>query len=169
MSTMLIRNGTRQPHSRNAAPGETTPVMRAMTPEARSIPSGTPSWGKAPARPRRLAGACSTAMRTAPPHSPPAETPWMMRRSSRRMGAAIPICENVGRTPMSVVAAPMRMSVITSIARRPITSPKWPARNAPSGRKRKLMPTVAKESRRAMSLPAGLKNSSAKTRAAPVA
>ncbi len=85
------------------------------------------------------------------------------------MGAAMPTWENVGSTPMRVVAAPMRIRVMTSIARRPITSPKWPARKAPSGRKRKLMPTVANESRRAMSLPAGLKKSSANTRAAPVA
>ena len=62
-------------------------AMRAMTPEASSRPSGTPICGDAPNGPRLSAGACSTAMRTAPPHSPPAETPCTMRSRISRIGA----------------------------------------------------------------------------------
>ena len=45
---------------------------------------------------------------------------------------------------MSAVAAPMAMRVMMRTTRRPSLSPKWPARNAPEGRKGKLIPTVAK-------------------------
>ena len=63
----------------------------------------------------------------------------------------------------------MRMSVITSIALRPMRSPKWPARNAPRGRKRKLTPTVANEMIVAACGPAGAKKSWPKTSPAALA
>ena len=45
----------------------------------------------APNRPRRCLGAYSTDMSAAPPHSPPAEMPCMMRRRISRIGAAMPM------------------------------------------------------------------------------
>src|SRR5699024_7139872 len=62
----------------------------ARTPEDRRRPIETPICGKDPRSPRDLSSACSTASRTAPPHSPPAETPWMMRRTMSRIGAMAP-------------------------------------------------------------------------------
>jgi len=59
---------------------------------------------------------------------------------------------------MRAVEMPMRMSVHISTGLRPYLSPRWPARNAPRGRNKKLTPTVAKATR-ALSAPSGAKNS----------
>ena len=42
-------------------------------------------------RARRPGGACSTAIRAAPPHSPPADRPCSSRSATSRIGAATPI------------------------------------------------------------------------------
>ncbi len=48
---------------------------------------------------------------------------------------------------MSVVAAPMSSRVSTSMRLRPSRSPNRPARTAPRGRNKKLMPIVDREIR----------------------
>ncbi len=70
--------------------------------------------------------------------------------------------------PISAVAAPIRMSVHISTTLRPTLSPKWPARKAPSGRNRKLIPTVAKPIRMLFA-PSGAKKSCPKTSPTAVA
>ncbi len=157
----------RHPQARNCSPGAIA-VMIAMTPDASSRPSGTPICGEAPKTPRFFLGACSTAMSTAPPHSPPAEMPCRMRSSTSRIGAPTPMTSAVGSTPISAVAAPIRISVHISTRLRPSLSPKWPARKAPSGRNRKLMPTVANP-RMTVFVPSAEKNSCPKTRPTAVA
>ena len=47
VSPMDSRNGTRQPHCKNASPGAIT-VISASTPEDNNSPVGTPTWGPAP-------------------------------------------------------------------------------------------------------------------------
>lgn len=54
-------------------------------------PTGTPSWTKLPYQPRRPDGACSVAISTAPPHSPPTARPCSSRSVTSRTGAATPI------------------------------------------------------------------------------
>ncbi len=91
MSVTESRNGTRHPHAANCA-GVVAAVMTHRTPVARISPIGTPIWGKAPNMPRLPRGACSTASRAAPPHSPPAEKHWRTRSRIRAAGAVAPIC-----------------------------------------------------------------------------
>jgi hypothetical protein len=38
----------------------------------------------------RFSGACSLAISTAPPHSPPTDMPWMMRSTTKPIGAQTP-------------------------------------------------------------------------------
>ena len=144
ISTMDSRNGTRQPQAAKSSL-DMLLLRKNSRPVARIMPTGTPICGYAPNMPRLLMGACSTAIRAAPPHSPPAEKPWMIRRVISRMGAQTPIWLYVGSMPISAVAAPIMTRVNTSMALRPSRSPRWPATTAPSGRNRKLMPMRAKE------------------------
>ncbi|MGX1471763.1 UNVERIFIED_CONTAM: hypothetical protein RKD50_000571 [Streptomyces canus] len=60
-------------------------------------------------------------------------------------GALMPMEADDGTRPIRVVETPMSSRVAISIARRPSRSPRWPASAAPTGRKKKLMPMVAKE------------------------
>ncbi len=80
----------------------------------------------------------------------------------------MPIDACVGRQPIRNVATPMIMSEVTSIALRPMRSPKCPKITPPSGRAAKPTANVPK----AESVPiSGLepgKNSSPKTSAAAV-
>ena len=90
ISTTRDRNGTRQPHARNVALGQRADSS-ANTPVDSSSPAGTPICGQ-----RRGARAvrrpeCSTAISTAPPHSPPTPKPWTNRSSTSRIGAQTPI------------------------------------------------------------------------------
>ena len=59
---------------------------------AYSTPTGNPSCTSDPYSPRRPAGACSTTISTAPPHSPPKPMPWMNRSTTSNSGAQTPIC-----------------------------------------------------------------------------
>src|ERR671917_1751392 len=69
MRITLRRNGTRQPQVRSASPERDD--IRAKAPVPSTRPAGTPICGQLALRPRLRSGACSTAMSTAPPHSPP--------------------------------------------------------------------------------------------------
>ena len=89
ISTTLNRNGIRQPQDRNAASEVVCWTVRKTTVD-RNRPAGTPICGQLPKKPRRPLGACSTDIRTAPPHSPPTPMPWAMRNSTRMTGAQIP-------------------------------------------------------------------------------
>jgi hypothetical protein len=90
ISTALSRNGTRQPQARKAASEVVCWTIRNTTVD-RNRPAGTPICGQLPKKPRRPGGACSTDIRTAPPHSPPTPTPWAMRSSTRMTGAQMPM------------------------------------------------------------------------------
>ena len=57
-----------------------------------TMPAGRPSATTLPKSPRRPGGACSTDMRTAPPHSPPSANPWTKRKIVSSAGAHAPIC-----------------------------------------------------------------------------
>ncbi len=69
---------------------------------------------------------------------------------------------------MQKVAIPINSSVVTSIALRPILSPKWPKNTPPNGLAAKPTPNVAKASSVPMSGSDSGKNSGAKTTAAAV-
>lgn len=94
-SSTLTRKQARQPQARNASSGSRLASMKA--PEARNKPPGTPMWAKLPKKPRRRAGAnstaSSTARRTRPRRRCPAGCaarpggPAPRRRSGRTSGA----------------------------------------------------------------------------------
>ena len=87
-STMLRRNGIRQPQARNSA----SPVReadRASTSVESTTPVGAPALVKLVHRPRREE-ACSADISAAPPHSPPTAMPCTTRRSTSRIGAHTP-------------------------------------------------------------------------------
>ena len=142
-NTMLNRNGSRHPHASNCA-GEVNVVTARNSSCARISPAGTPTCENEPYAPRLAGGACSTAISAAPPHSPPADTPWSNRSTTSRTGAATPIWSYVGSRPTPTVAAPITRSDATSIALRPTRSPKWPHSTPPNGRARIPTPSVAK-------------------------
>ena len=165
-SSTLSRKQARQPHARNASSGSR--LARANAPEARNRPPGTPMWAKLPKKPRRSAGANSTASRTAPPYSPPTPMPWRMRRATSRIGAQTPIWSYVGSRPIRAVPAPMMTSVQISIVLRPIRSPKWPKISPPTGRARKPTAKVPNAANCAAGPSRPLKNSLSKTSPAAV-
>ena len=84
-STMLTRKQARQPQARNASSGSSPASENA--PAASTSPPGTPMWAKLPKKPRRSAGAYSTASSTAPPYSPPTPMPWSTRSTTSAIGA----------------------------------------------------------------------------------
>ena len=132
----------RQPQLRNSS-SESPDTARNARFDV-STPTGTPNWAKLPYRARRRDEACSVAMSTAPPHSPPTPKPCTRRSSTSRIGAPMPIAAKVGRTPIRKVAPPVSSRVSTSIDLRPIRSPKCPITAAPSGRATKPTAKVAK-------------------------
>ncbi len=89
-STMLIRNGTRQPQVRNASPDIELNTSTARL--ARNNPDGTPNCGQDATKPRwRLVRAHSIDSSTEPPHSPPTPTPWMKRSTVSRTAPQMPM------------------------------------------------------------------------------
>ncbi len=136
-STMLSRNGTRQPQERNASSGRV--ATSVTTPADSTEPSGAPSCVKLDHRPRRdpcACSACSTTISIAPPHSPPIAMPCTTRRATSRTGAQTPIASYVGSSPMRKLPQPIRTMVSSIIDLRPIRSPKCPNTMPPSGRAR---------------------------------
>jgi hypothetical protein len=130
---MLTRNGTRHAHALKVA-SDVSARTSANTVVESARPAGTPICGHEPKKPRLFLGACSTAISTAPPHSPPTPMPCTKRRVTSRIGAITPIDANVGRQPIRNVAVPMISRASTSIDLRPTRSPKWPNTMPPSGR-----------------------------------
>ena len=65
----------------------------ARTPLAMRLPAGGPIWAAEDQKPRLLGSPNSLDSSTAPPHSPPTPMPWARRRSTRMMGAQMPITE----------------------------------------------------------------------------
>lgn len=88
-SAAEARNGTRQPQETKASSGSWL-MARKLTVE-RVLPTGEPCWANAPYSTDLPLGACSEAIRTEPPHSPPRPMPWIMRMQTRRIGAAMPM------------------------------------------------------------------------------
>ncbi len=70
---------------------------------------------------------------------------------------------------MANVARPIKSSEPTSVALRPMRSPKWPNTTEPKGRAIKATPNVAIDAKRAVLPPAEAKNKSGKTETAAVA
>ena len=142
-STMLARNGNRQPRDERLVE---QPEHLVTAPVESSRPIGTPSCGHEEYQPRRSSGACSTQSSTAPPHSPPRPMPCSIRSSTRSRGAATPIESYVGSRPIAKVDRPMIIIVTTSIGLRPSRSPRWPKRTPPIGRVMKPAAKVVKAS-----------------------
>ena len=165
-STTLSRKQARQPQARKASSGSWLAIANA--PEARNRPPGTPMCAKLPKKPRRSAGANSTASSTAPPYSPPTPMPWRIRSTTSRIGAQTPIWSYDGSRPIAAVPTPMITSVQISIVLRPIRSPKWPKMKPPSGRARKPTAKVPNAANWAAGPLRPLKNSWSKTRPAAV-
>ena len=90
ISKALPRKGMRQPQASRSS-GDSEVAMARKARLAIMVPAGTPICTHEPYKPRWWAGACSTAINTAPPHSPPSARPWMMRRLSSRIGAHTPM------------------------------------------------------------------------------
>ncbi|MNE02287.1 hypothetical protein D3C80_947580 [compost metagenome] len=90
ISSPLIRNGIRQPQLIRSS--VSIAVMKRKAISASSRPAGLPHWANEAKNTLRPLGACSLAISTAPPHSPPTEMPCSRRRNIRPMGAQIPAC-----------------------------------------------------------------------------
>ena len=72
------------------------------------------------------------------------------------IGARIPICAYVGRTPTSAVEIPITLIVTRNVNLRPTISPMRPKTAAPKGRTAKPAPKVASDaSRAAVASPVG--------------
>ena len=121
-STMDSRNGIRQPQLLKSA-SEVLPCTSLTMPVDSSRPSGTPSCGQLAKKPRRRCEPHSIDSSTEPPHSPPTPMPWMIRRTTSRIGAAMPQVARPGSRPIRNVAMPISISVHTRVALRPIRSP----------------------------------------------
>ncbi|KAG1372428.1 hypothetical protein G6F59_018581 [Rhizopus arrhizus] len=87
--TMDSRNGRRQPQLRKSSLGRSETIRN--TPVARIRPMGLPYCGADASNVRHLGGACSAAISTAPPHSPPTAMPCTSRNATSRMTAARPM------------------------------------------------------------------------------
>ena len=114
-------------------------------------------------------GAFSTASSTAPPHSPPRPSPWPKRHNESSAGAATPIDAYVGSAPIATVEMPIVSSAATSVALRPMRSPKWPNRAEPIGRATNAIANVASEASVAEAGSVAGKNSRGNTSTAAVA
>ena len=136
-STALARNGTRHPTRKNLRVGR--PAREQQEHRARAARSrcGAPSCGNMPYHARLPGGAFSIASSTAPPHSPPSPRPWPKRHNASSSGAAMPIDAYVGSRPIDTVDSPIVSSAATSVALRPMRSPKWPNSAEPIGRAKK--------------------------------
>ncbi|MNR17649.1 hypothetical protein D3C85_1343260 [compost metagenome] len=88
-STTLARNGTRQPQDNISSSGSC--ATAAMASDDRIRPGATPTCGKLPNSPFLPSGACSTAIRTAPPHSPPTAMPCKKRMQTSNTAAQYPM------------------------------------------------------------------------------
>ena len=89
-STMLIKNGTRQPQVRNWSPAISLKASAAKL--ARNSPDGTPNCGQLAMKPRcALVRAHSIDNSTEPPHSPPTPIPWINRMIVRMTAPQMPI------------------------------------------------------------------------------
>ena len=88
--TMLIRNGMRQPQTRNWSPESQLNTSTATL--ARNSPAGAPNCGQAERKPRfLLVRAHSIASRTEPPHSPPTPMPWIRRMTVSSTAPQMPM------------------------------------------------------------------------------
>ncbi|MNL21865.1 hypothetical protein D3C87_1431780 [compost metagenome] len=90
INTALARKGRRQPQDRKSSSGSR--VTKANAPTDSKIPSGDPTKGRLPKKPRQRGGACSTAISMAPPSSPPNDKPCPIRNATSKIGAHTPIC-----------------------------------------------------------------------------
>lgn len=122
----------RQPHARNWASGSAANMPRMNVPSA--APVGAPAFVKDAAKPRFPCVECSSAIRAAPPHSPPTAMPCMTRSSTKTIAPADPMTSLGGISPMSVEATPMMSMERMSIRLRPRRSPKCPKIAPPKGR-----------------------------------
>ncbi|MNE18088.1 hypothetical protein D3C81_1364660 [compost metagenome] len=88
-NSALARNGKRQPQLMRSSSGKRVTALKANN--DRIKPAGLPSWANEAKKFRRPLGACSPAINTAPPHSPPTAMPWTIRSRISNTGAAAPI------------------------------------------------------------------------------
>jgi hypothetical protein len=115
-----------------------------------------PNSSQLPKNPRRRSGAYSAMNVAAPPYSPPVEKPCSIRMTSRISGAATPIEEYPGNSPMATVEPDISKMVATRTRCRPILSPNGPKNIPPRGRTKKDTANAAKaDNNCAVSLRAG--------------
>ena len=105
-----------------------------MTRVPSTAPGGAPALTNEAAKPRLPDSECSSAIRAAPPHSPPTAMPWQTRRITSSTAPHGPATEAPGTSPISVEAMPMTSMETISMPLRPSLSPKWPKMMPPSGR-----------------------------------
>ena len=132
---------------------------------AKIKPAGLPNCANEAKKARRPVGACSPAINTAPPHSPPTAKPCTKRNTINKMGATMPACSNVGNKPMQTVEMPIKNKVIISDFLRPILSPMWPKNMPPMGRMNKPIANVANDAMVPINALSVLKNNCPKIKA----
>ena len=113
------------------------PARRPVAVEAGTSEQYLPRWSF---------GAYSAKNTAAPEYSPAAENPWMLRKTTSRMGAAMPMVAYPGRQPIRKAAPVIRKMDMDSDHLRPFLSPMLPQNDAPSGRNTKDSANTAKES-----------------------
>ena len=163
----LATKGMRQPHSRKSASGICVVSAKNTLPDKKK-PIGPPSCGTLPYKARLFGGAFSVASKIAPPHSPPKPKPWPKRHTASKMGAAMPMAAYEGSRPMATVETPMVSSDATSVALRPMRSPKCPNKAEPTGRATKAKPKVASDCKMATLGSEAAKNKCGNTNTAAV-
>ena len=126
------RNGTRQPQARNCSLGRAANAPMTRVPS--TAPVGAPALTNEAAKPRLPDSECSSAMRAAPPHSPPTAMPWQTRRNTSITAPQAPATAAPGTSPIRVEAMPMTSIETISMFLRPSLSPKWPKMMPPRGR-----------------------------------
>ena len=112
--------------------GSATTGMK--TSAARICPPWVPVSVQEVKNERRSSGECSSVSELAPACSPAAERPCSTRHSTSSAGAPQPMASYDGRQPIRNVETPISSSVNSSTFCRPIRSPKWPTKTAPTGR-----------------------------------
>ena len=117
---------------------------QAVKNDAASKPTAVEAGTNAVYIPRFFAGAYSARNVPAPAYSPEAEKPWIIRRTSRQIAAAIPIVLWPGKNAMINVEPDMMRIDHERADRRPYLSPQIPQIRPPMGRRMKDIAKIAK-------------------------
>ena len=128
------KNGMRQPHSINLLSPNSRWSAETI-PAPSKNPRIEPKSNQLAIKPRLRSGEYSATKIDAPAYSPPTEKPCAIFKSSRIIGAQIPMESYDGIRPMPKVLSDMTIIVIANTRCRPILSPRAPNTKPPNGRK----------------------------------